>query len=221
MQVFFIIIVVAFIVMSSVAKSNAGKKQHEQQAHEAAQRAKFEQQQAEQARQQANAPRPVMRPTVSGRVSAGAWHCACGADNTVSAAFCTRCGRPRAQAASGSLAYASSEGGGGVGSLGGTSGEGMGSYEGEPSHTPKSSLRHAVKPVTESNHAHTEESMTGGGEPCTEDYDEDIHLNAYSMEGKEHIIPYGLTFSDKDEVVRGMLYSEIFGKPKALRGRGA
>lgn len=41
------------------------------------------------------------------------------------------------------------------------------------------------------------------------------------MEGKEHIIPYGLTFSDKDEVVRGMLYSEIFGKPKALRGRGA
>lgn len=216
MEVFFIIIVVAFIVMSSTAKANADKKRREQQAAEAARRANYEAQQAERTRQAA--PRQAARPAVSPRV--GGWHCACGADNAASAGFCTRCGRPRAEAATGSLAYASSEGTGTGGSLGGVSNEGRGGYEGEPAHAPKTTLRHAVKPVTESRHAHTEESITGGGEPCTESYEEDVHADAYSLETGVHTLPYGLTFTDKDEVIRGLLYSEIFGKPKALRGRG-
>ena len=75
-------------------------------------------------------------------------------------------------------------------------------------------LTHVVKPVTESRHAHTESSM-GGGESCPPKEAPVMPLAVHmSTEPKVDLPKLGFS---REEVVRGLLYAEILGKPKALR----
>ncbi|MDO4567335.1 MAG: zinc ribbon domain-containing protein [Clostridia bacterium] len=73
---------------------------------------------------------------------------------------------------------------------------------------------HVVRPaVGGAAHAHTESSMTG-----IVDCPPALDLDAVRVEVEE---PAAQAFSlSKDELVRGIVLSEILGKPKALRGRG-
>jgi len=75
-------------------------------------------------------------------------------------------------------------------------------------------ITHVVKPVTESAHAHTESSM-GGGEPGPPKAAPVLPISVRgNTEPKIHLPKLGFT---RDEVVKGLLYAEILGKPKALR----
>lgn len=89
---------------------------------------------------------------------------------------------------------------------------------------PQSSITHVVKPMTESPHAHTESSM-GGGEACPPP---NMSVASGAATPAAMSVPVlqrqtaalsaisALGFSQK-ELARGILYSEILGKPKALR----
>lgn len=77
----------------------------------------------------------------------------------------------------------------------------------------QTTLTHVVKPVTESAHAHTESSM-GGGEHCPPAVQTATIPAPTASEARVYLPKLGFT---RDEVVKGILYAEILGKPKALR----
>lgn len=79
-------------------------------------------------------------------------------------------------------------------------------------------LTHVVKPMTESSHAHTESSM-GGGQECPAPVSPVPTVKKAApvcAESEPRIALPKLGFT-RDELVKGMLYAEILGKPKALR----
>lgn len=261
-----IIMIVALIFINSIAKANQQKnrKASQQTAQrntqqsvsaqlEAQRRAAAE---AEQRRRSAIAPR--VAPTA--QTTGPGWQCVCGRDNATGAEFCTKCGRNREQALGGSLVYNSKEGAGNPGSLIYASTEGASvagnsegySIEGQGAGNlvaAKPKLRHGVRPGTETRHSHTESSMTGLGEQCTEDYDPFTHDqydqkgdaysqkagdsyaqkpgdsyaqragDAYAIDRDARMIAYGLKLNEVSDIARGVLYAEILSKPKALRGR--
>ncbi len=125
--------------------------------------------------------------------------CSCGYENAPGSKFCHKCGQKLIQATSGSMNYASSEG---------LSTEGESAARG-------TTLRHVVKPMTESHHFHTESSMTGRDVPCEDSYAEAEVADAYS--NAEQDAAYSLDITDREKIIQGVLYSEILGKPKALR----
>ena len=77
----------------------------------------------------------------------------------------------------------------------------------------RKAMQHVVKHVTESAHAHTESSM-GGGEHCPPAVQTATIPAPTASEARVHLPKLGFT---RDEVVKGILYAEILGKPKALR----
>lgn len=78
-------------------------------------------------------------------------------------------------------------------------------------------LTHVVKPMTESSHAHTESSM-GGGHTCPpEPSAPAVKRPAPVCAESEPRVPLPKLGFTRDELVKGILYSEILGKPKALR----
>ena len=129
------------------------------------------------------------------------WICTCGYENSAGSKFCHQCGKKFAPAAakSGSLDYDSSEG---------LSTEGESAARG-------TTLRHVVKPMTESHHSHTESSMAGRDVPCEDSYAETEAADAYSS--TEQSTAYSVDITNRERIIQGVLYSEILGKPKALR----
>lgn len=169
------------------------------------------------------AARPSVRPAVQSADVSWRWRCSCGHDNAPGAAYCTRCGRGRAQIEGGSLAYDSAEG---MSLRGGTEGY---STEGRALGTlvaTKSSLSHMVRPSSESSHTHAETSLTGY-EPCPEeppsdpldplDPDQPYSADAYALGAATRTLPYGIDLHGARSLARGVLYAEILAKPKALR----
>lgn len=193
MQGIFIIIAIAWLIYASIAK----KKKAEQQAQR---QKKLNDNVAAAERQAAfDAPRQP------GAVQHGAWTCSCGYTNAASSKFCRQCGT--AYAMNGSMNYASSEG---------MSVEGGGGLKRQPlarENMPKPSLKHVVKPMTESSHSHTESSIFGDKVKCDELYTE--IEDAYS--GTEQHTAYAVDMADREGIIQGILYSEILSKPKALR----
>lgn len=129
------------------------------------------------------------------------WICTCGYENSAGSKFCHQCGKKFAPAVaqSGSLDYNSSEG---------LSTEGESAARG-------TTLRHVVKPMTESHHSHTESSMAGRDVPCEDSYAETEAADAYSS--TEQSTAYSVDITNRERIIQGVLYSEILGKPKALR----
>lgn len=139
-------------------------------------------------------------------------------------------------AGGGSLAGASEEGSSFGGSLAGDSTEGStfggslstGAGKGGMRTAPiqssmRQSPRHVVKSMTQSEHLHTESSLTGIAPDCEEDArvmaadaqtlsDE----TAYNIAGEAARRQFAF---DAHSVVQGFLYGEILGKPKAMRAR--
>ncbi len=72
------------------------------------------------------------------------------------------------------------------------------------------SMTHVITPSFVSGHAHQETSMTGDI-PC-----EPVHTTAVAVESKEQRTS---AFLDCGEALRGIVYAEILGKPKALQRR--
>ncbi len=72
---------------------------------------------------------------------------------------------------------------------------------------------HVVQPFTESAHAHTESSMTG----VTECEEQNRTAYVINSEAKPELVLARSLPLDERSVVRGILYAEILGKPKALR----
>ena len=253
MPTYVIIIIVVIIIFNMAAKSSQQKRRREaQQAAQNNQQQNARAAQIEaQRRAAAEAERsrgigPTVRPTV--QLSGRDWHCSCGKDNGAGAEFCVKCGRKRAEAQLGSLNYTSSEGQVIGGDTEGFPTEGR-SLSGDLV-AAKSSMRHAVRPVTESRHGHTESSMSSGDEECVEDYDphsQDAYSqkagdsyaqragdsyaqrvgdsyaqtagDAYALDADSEELIYGIRPADSSEVLRGLIYSEILAKPKALRAR--
>jgi len=71
---------------------------------------------------------------------------------------------------------------------------------------------HVVKPLTESRHSHMETSMTGIAPDCGPEFSHDL-----AYEGKAPALQRPALLFDNSSVVNAILYSEILGKPKALR----
>lgn len=224
-----IFFVIAIFVINVIAKANQQKRRQEAQ-RQSAQRNVRQQEElaaAEEARRRAvEAGRrsaglsPTVRPSV--QPGASGWHCVCGRDNRSGSAFCVKCGRKREEGATGSLEYVSTEGEALRGDTEGYSTEGRG-LDGTLV-AAKPSLRHVVRPVTESRHAHTEESMEGREAECAEDYDqqdsyEQTGRDAYALDAEARELPFGIRLADKGDVLRGLVYAEILAKPRALRGR--
>lgn len=260
MEAIIIIVVVIFIInLIGRSQMNQMKKRSQEDAQlvrdaKAARRSTLAEQLEEQ-RRVANAERRTISPTVRPTVqpSGAGWRCVCGRDNAQGSAYCVKCGRRREEAMSGSLVYNSNEGRGARGSLAYSSTEGMaggGDMEGYSTEgrdaagelvAAKPSLRHTVRPATESGHSHTESSMTGGGEACAEEYDQYTHDgydqkgdaysqktadgyaqkagDAYAIGREAQGLPFGLRLNEAGDLARGLLYAEILGKPKALRSR--
>lgn len=118
----------------------------------------------------------------------------------------------------GSMAYDSPEGAGSGGSPTGPSFEGMGgSREGEdlPEQVAAaglSTITHVVRPFTESEHSHTESSITGDI-PCPP-----ARAGQPAAPALAHPAHAGLRL-DHSGVRQGILYAEILGKPRALQRR--
>jgi len=74
--------------------------------------------------------------------------------------------------------------------------------------------RHALEASGITGHAHTESSMTGFSEPCPPAVQMPKRPLLYAEQTP--VSAAGLTF-DRQSVVKGFLYGEILGKPKALR----
>lgn len=130
----------------------------------------------------------------------GPWACTCGFYNA-QGNFCRQCGRSRAAGMSGSLEYISTEG------------MSLDKSPRKRGGAVRPSLKHVVEPVTESRHSHTESSMYGSAMDCEEEYNE--QKDAYGDTANN--TAYSVDMSDRDAVIQGVLYSEILGKPKALR----
>ncbi|HWQ58853.1 MAG TPA: hypothetical protein VN540_07500 [Clostridia bacterium] len=238
----FILLIVVAVFVSAIAKA---KKQQQRrvppdqstqgQQPNVAQTAQLEAQrraatEAERRRRAAMGPQPA-RPTVS--VMPGDWHCVCGNDNARNAAFCTKCGRKRAEGQTGSLEYYSTEGQAvrgdmeGASMLGDTEGVSSEGRTGSALVAAKPSLRHVVRSVTESTHAHTEGSASlEEGAPCEQEYDphtrdsyELTGPDAYEISQEKQGLPLGMKLSSRTDFARAILYAEILGKPKAMRGR--
>lgn len=75
------------------------------------------------------------------------------------------------------------------------------------------SVSHTVKPFTESEHAHTESSITGI-EECENEYAVPEVERTDAVNAPEAQFNLKL---DAENAALGILYSEILGKPKALR----
>lgn len=75
------------------------------------------------------------------------------------------------------------------------------------------SVSHTVKPLTESEHAHTESSITGI-EECENEYtvSEVERTDTTDVPEAQLNLKFGA-----ENAALGILYSEILGKPKALR----
>lgn len=83
------------------------------------------------------------------------------------------------------------------------------------------SISHTVKPLTESTHAHTESSITGFSECDPDEYAQPLDLSdnedhAEDIDSAPVSRGFALEF-DVQNVRNGILYSEILGKPKALK----
>ena len=219
MEIFIIILIIVAVVNASKKKQAEAEQQRRKAAAAATRTTADEKARAEarlrdyQAQRQKSGPRPTVAPTVNrpSTPQTGTWYCTeCGARNNTSSRFCTECGKPRRVAnASGSMEYESTEG--------------LGSTEGRA--RPVSvSIRHVVKPMTESDHSHVESSATGIEEDCYDAFDEPTaptrEKDAYAIGGERRSLPYGLAFN-KNAAVQGLLYAEILGQPKARRGHGA
>lgn len=131
-----------------------------------------------------------------------AWTCSCGYKNTAEGKFCRQCGKARG--ASGSLAYKSSEG---------VSTEGSTVKARVTAETPKTTLKHIVKPITESPHGHTETSIYGADDECEELY---VEADDAYAEVKYNS---GITVElhDREKLVQSIVLSEILAKPKSFR----
>lgn len=224
MQFIIFLVAVAFIVIriaaSKEASKNAGKGRPEQNQPGAPRQTQYAPAQQRPAQPRPTvAPRPVAAPTPNVEARVGApWTCSCGRTNPADAAFCVKCGRTRSESVSGSMEYSSSEGMAGSSTEGMASGtgEGVGSDVRNRRAAIKTELRHVVAPMTESSHSHTESSITGGEPPCEEDYGAP-HEGAYELNRMPAVLPYGITLKGRRALIEGVLYSEILGKPKALR----
>ena len=254
--IIFAIIVIVFISAASKAKKQQQRKVPPDQSAaprapltpaqlaqlEAHRRAAVE---AERRRAAGRTAAPRVQPSVSapgaGTAAGGqgaGWHCACGKDNRSEARFCVKCGRSRADGETGLLGYYSTQGESLRGSGEGMSSEGAGlrgdtegySTEGRFAGAPgaaKPSLRHVVRAVTESAHAHTEGGPSEeGGALCEEEYDphtrdsyELTGPDAYEIGQETQELPYGLSFAGSGDLARGVLLAEILAKPRALRAR--
>ncbi len=224
------IFIIAVIVISVVNAHNKKKKQAEAAAKRRADVRSLEgesaraderlrdyqaQRQQRTARREAPAAPAVPTARAAKRPADPAWRCTCGAANR-EGTFCTACGRARY---GGSMGYVSSEGRG-------ASGEGMSAPVMKPERPEGSprpaapTVRHIVKPLTESGHSHVESSISGI-EDCYDTPEAETPAgDAYAIGGEERTLPYGLTFN-QSAAVQGLLYAEILGKPKGLRRRGA
>lgn len=241
METIIIIAVVIFIINAIIGSQQKKRRQQDARPAQRDPRQISIEAQLEEQRSAAEAERrrtmqPTVRTTLVPRQSG--WHCVCGRDNGADSAYCVKCGRPREEGQSGSLYYDSGEGRSAPSEMGGYSGEGAsvagdtegysteGRREGKTLAAAKSSLRHAVKSVTESRHAHTESSMTGIQQECEEDYDPHARdsydlggADAYALASDAQAMPYGIALRGGEDIARGVLYAEILGKPRALRGR--
>lgn len=72
--------------------------------------------------------------------------------------------------------------------------------------------KHVVAPSFYSGHAHEESSMTGSGLTCAPVEVRKAPEKAPDASGKKLELEF-----DSDSVLKGLLYAEILGKPKALR----
>ncbi len=187
MQGIFILAIIAWIIISAVKRDKASTEAKKRRLDDRA------------AVPVSDANANVRVATVKGE---NAWTCSCGYENTAQSKFCRQCGKARG--ASGSLAYTSGEG---------VSTEGSRISARVTTETPKSTLKHIVKPVTESKHGHTEESMYGFTDECEELYAETD--DAYSE--IEHIGGVKSELHDKEWLIQGIVLSEILGRPKSLR----
>lgn len=120
-----------------------------------------------------------------------------------------------------SMAYESTEGTGGVGSIAYTSAEGPGGESGRLSHmdvTLRQTPEHVVQALTESDHTHMESSMTGAA-PCPPDSAPSVaqHDAAYAI--RDTASPAAAFVFDRPSAIRGVLYAEILGKPRAKKRR--
>lgn len=124
---------------------------------------------------------------------------------------------------SGSMAYDSTEGMGGTQGTVGTEGTSFGSTEGMGGTQGRSELvidynkpRHIVAPSRESGHTHTETSITGVSDCAPDSMPLEFeHEDAYSHERSTR---GGLKLDvSKNAVLQGVIFSEIIGKPRALR----
>lgn len=216
-----ILLIIGLVIANAYSK--AGRRQRSAQAKqfEANLRGEAEARAAQpaQARPMQPAVRAAQPSARAGRPGPDAWRCTCGSANAAGAVYCTRCGRGRAETfASGSLAYDSHEGmaayGGGEGDS--TEGRGMGTLS-----AAKPSLRHIVKPSSESAHTHAETSITGLSGDCEaeEPFADDSapEEDAYALGQKKQVLPYGLALNTPGDFARALLYAEILAKPKALR----
>ena len=215
------LLVIAGLIMKVV--QSGAKKQKGETPEQARQRAAIEAARAARQREEADARRAAtgrtMQPTIRPGVSStlGGWTCRCGRENAQSARFCTKCGRARGDSVSGSMAYASAEGAASMEGAAYASTEGEGSNVRINPNPAKPKLRHVVKPVTESDHSHTEGGVAGA-EPCYEGYEQPDE-DAYEISTSTRALPHGLTLIGREALIRGVLYSEIIGKPKALQRR--
>lgn len=179
-------------------------------------------QRAEHYRQQRREAAPAAAPERSTR-----WRCRCGKDNEANASFCTACGKARF---GGSMNAPTFEGRGVSLEGRAVSAEGMSAADAympgvkrqevkAPSTTVPGgakAARHVVKPLTESHHSHVESSISGVSAACdVQDDPVPVEEDAYRIE--EAAAPaYSFSF-DRNAAVQAILYSEILGKPKALR----
>ncbi len=194
-------VLIFLIVIVSIISSVASKKKQEQakRSSQAEQAARVRQAENMRERVEGNIKRPAastMQPTVR------------------TSSVTTRVHTPQY---SGSMAYDSMEG------VGGTQGTAFGSTEGMGGTQGRSELagnfdkpRHIVTPSHETGHAHTESSITGISD-CAPDAQplEFEHEDAYSGVGKS-TQALKLDIS-RNAVLQGVIFSEILGKPRALK----
>ncbi len=195
----FPILFIAFIVISVVSSSNKKKKAEESRQKLAAQhRAENQPPPSDPRFYDPQPPRPVQQRSARPQPDPRFYDTPAQPARAQSAP--AQQGR---YAQTGSLSYASTEG------MQGDSTEGIGArVSTNVSASVKSRVSHTVRPVTESAHAHEETSITGIMPDCP---DETIEEKAVSAP-KAPLLRF-----DHEAVVSGLIYSEILGRPKALR----
>lgn len=202
-----IAMIIIFFVISSSSKVKRAKSYDQSKilAEERAKKMEEEAAVAEAARHSRVAQiNSTVQPTISSRVGTaqyGAqWQCSCGQGGN-RGEFCTNCGRARQQ--NGSMSFVSGEGKGSEGAA----------NRAKANIKPK--LRHVVEPASgKTAHAHMETSMEPNNVVCEEAYTQPEY-DAYTQ--NETNSAYSVDITDRNAAITGILYSEILGKPKALR----